>query len=700
MLAVTSLLGDSITFDEMSHLTSGLSYLKTGDFRLAPDHPPLAKLWAALPLAALGAHWPGASPSWQAGATWEIGWLWFYGVNDGERLLVFARCMMVVLLLATCWAVYATACRLLGRSAGLLALTLAALSPTLLAHGRLVTTDLPLALTSTLVLLTFARLMERVTVGRLVASAAALAAASVTKFSWPVVLPALAVMVAVAWLRSTPLVCVVPGMRSAPDRGGAGVVLVTGRGARLGVLLVVAVLLAAGVWAGIWTCYGWRYSPFRGPDADGAMMISLENAGAATPRNMDEAWEAILLDWDGQPQRGLVAESVRWGRDHHALPEAYLYGLAYTIKSTRQRWGYLMGEVSLNGWWYYFPIAFAIKTPIPTLLLLVVGVGALAGCCRNPRSWAPLADGPTQRGGMGKSRRAGTMSSSGVAGGSPCDMPAPSAWACHPSGPAGGAMKLLRDPLLLAGLAALAVTYVALALDSPTNIGHRHLLPLYPMLFVLAGAAVAWWARLWGRILIGVCVVWLAAASLWIHPHYLSYFNELIGGPTRGHLYLADSNVDWGQDLKRLARYAARQDTGPIKLAYFGSANPCYYGFVCEMLPSTLAFGPPAVLTAGTYVVSVTQLLGVYDPMIRDEYWTPQRVEEYRRLQQAAASEASGSAMTEDQLRGVAPLSEHETLRRARLLNRLQHRRPDDRVGYSLFVYRLSQADVETLTAP
>ena len=166
LLAVSSLIGDSITFDELHHLTSGYSYLQTGDFRLASTSPPLAKMWCAWPLLLTNNQWPAAdSPAWQAGDVWAVGRLWLFELNDGERLMTIARCMDVVLLLGVCLSVYFLGARLFGPRAGLIALVLAVFSPSLLAHGRLATTDIPLTLAVTLTLLAFARLLERVHVG-------------------------------------------------------------------------------------------------------------------------------------------------------------------------------------------------------------------------------------------------------------------------------------------------------------------------------------------------------------------------------------------------------------------------------------------------------------------------------------------------------------------------------------------------------
>jgi hypothetical protein len=156
-LATHSLIGDNLTYDEVIHLTGGLSILETGDFRLALGTPPLAQVWAALPVWLSGVDWPPADlPAWRDSDVFGVGRAWFYDLNDGESLLVGARLMIVALLLATCAMTYRVAHDLFGVVAARVSLALAALSPTLLAHGRLVTTDLPAALAFLLSVWTFA----------------------------------------------------------------------------------------------------------------------------------------------------------------------------------------------------------------------------------------------------------------------------------------------------------------------------------------------------------------------------------------------------------------------------------------------------------------------------------------------------------------------------------------------------------------
>jgi len=638
VLAITSLVGDSITFDETSHLTSGYSYLRMGDFRLSPDHPPLAKMWCAWPLLLVDNKWPGPETGgWRSGNSWEVGRAWLFELNDGEQLLIIARCMMVVLLLGVCLCIFAVGRMLFGVRAGLLALILAVFSPTFLAHGRLVTTDLPMTLGVLVTLLTFVRLLERITWGRLVLSALSLSALSLTKFSWPLLLPPLILMGAVVIFRRQPTLCLLFEGR---PRGR----LLVSRFNRAGVMLIITLLIGVFVWAAIWTCFGWRYSPLLDDSSDKAKKSVLFESDPPETAKISWKWELPLTDPQGRPMHDPATNFARWARKHRFLPESYVYGLAFTRRTTMHRKSYLMGEISQTGRILYFPIAFAIKTPIAVMLLLVAGLSGIAA------------------------RR----------------------------------LSVSKDPVLIVGLVSFTIIYTLFAVTGNINIGHRHILPIYPAVIVFAGASTAWINSRTGKALIVLALAWLIGANLWIHPHYLSYFNELIGGPKRGHLYLIDSNIDWGQDIKRLAEYAGSRPGETIKLAYFGSVNPSRYGFECEKLHSFFDWpGKPARPTAGTYVLSVTQMVGVYDPIVTDTTWErPYNLKLYRRLCENLARPLPEDASEEDHRRRTEEIQSTEQLQLARLVSRLRRRLPDERIGYSLFVYRLTQEEVDRLVSP
>lgn len=626
VLAVTSMLCDSATFDEPFHLAAGYSQLLKGDFRLSPDHPPLARAWAALPLLLMNVQWvPADDIGWIRSDSLSVSRRWLYEVNpgDSQQLIVAGRWMMLPILVGLWLTIYAAGRMLVGPGAGLLALILAVLDPTLLAHGRLVTTDVPATLAFLLVIVTTARLLQCITWPRTLAAALALGAASVTKLSWPLILPAVVAMLLLATLRRTPLT-----VRLSGASGGRQEIAAPAQ--RAAHLLLVTVLVGIVTWASVWTAYGWR-STIIAPLPPGATAVDRTREQMSVDV-LRQLWANALLNPDSTPRKGLIPAFVQWAADTGILPEPYLLGLAKTAQFAESRKAFFLGAYGDKGWRLYFPVAFLIKTPLATQLLLLAGVAAIV--------W--------RRG-------------------------------------------LVRDHALLLGLAIFALVYGGLAVSSSMNIGQRHLLPLYPFVCVLGGAAVAWGSTRWLRWISGGLLLWLFAANLWICPQYLAYFNELVGGPANGHRYLLDSNIDWGQDLLRLRTYTA-QHPGPVpKLGYFGSAVPSRY-LDCAALPSSYAYTPVATLNAGTYVMSVTQLYGVYDVELRIAYWTPERLAVYGQLGQHIAADPEAASPEER--------AQYERWRAQLLIARLALRPPDDRVGWSLFVYHLSTTDVAELTRP
>jgi len=145
LLAFFSMLGISLTMDELAHIPAGYSYLYTKDFRLNPEHPPLAKDLAAIPLMFLKLNFPADHPSWQTGVNnqwWFGNQFIFKSGNNPDKIMFWARIPMILLMVAFCWLIYFWAKKIVGEKFALIALTFAVFSPTILAHGRLVTTDI------------------------------------------------------------------------------------------------------------------------------------------------------------------------------------------------------------------------------------------------------------------------------------------------------------------------------------------------------------------------------------------------------------------------------------------------------------------------------------------------------------------------------------------------------------------------------
>jgi hypothetical protein len=527
-LAIVSERHKSAVFDEIIHLPPGYAALALGDHRMNPLHPPLARIIAAAPLLLMDVRVDPDDLAWRTARPWEWGKRFLYRWNDGDRLLFWGRLPIVALAMVLALAVFLWARRLWGVPAGLLALVLCVLNPDVIAHGHLVTNDLPVVLFVFLSVIAFERVVERVTVARTVALAVTVGAAFATKFSafaLPPILAALALVV--AW-RPEPLAIAIGGPRE-----------VRGRGRKLAVLAAVLVVVGALALVVVWAAYGFQ--------------------SALTP---DAVVDAAMHANDTAPASPVLRVGAALTRGR-LLPEAWVWGFLNCFKSFASRPSFLLGEYSDTGWWYYFPVAIALKAPLP-LLALVAAAGVLA--------WT---------------------------------RPAP-----------GRAQWLVWLP---------PVVFLALTMTQNINIGHRHVLAIYPFLFVAASrcASLAWAARgragTWARAgVVGLSLLY-AASVLRVHPNYLAYFNEAAGGPAQGWRWLVDSNLDWGQELPGLKRYLDANGIAHVTLCYFGTADPGYYGIASDRLPG---YQPPppssvtrSVQPGDVVAISATHLQGLYlDP--------------------------------------------------------------------------------------
>jgi hypothetical protein len=200
-------------------------------------------------------------------------------------------------------------------------------------------------------------------------------------------------------------------------------------------------------------------------------------------------------------------------------------------------------------------------------------------------------------------------------------------------------------------------------------------------------------------------LVWHAAESLRIRPDYLAYFNQLAGGPAAGYQHLADSSLDWGQDLPALKDWLDAQGLNRpegVYLSYFGTARPEYYGVKATRLAGFLdrhAPEPPVPLGGGVYCISATVL-----DVIGRVFYTPPQEGAYQdafkslvAFARASEDERAFAALTrqtgEQYWRDV--FTAYDRLRTGRLVAFLRHRQPDAMVGYSILIYRLSDRDVD-----
>ena len=518
-LQVTSVRLKSPTYDEQVYIAHGYAYVKLGDQHVLTGAPILLNALSALPLLSLpDIRLPIDDPAWAGTDFHPISEHFMWDVNDNADQITFAArvpIMLLQLLLITFC--YRWARDLFGAWGGLLALTLAALDPNLIAHGRIAATDLGSAALLFIATYWLWRLLRRPSWGHLLATGFTFGLAQGCKFSALLFVPIFALLYL---LRTcTPRAFVFPTIL---HRYLLGDRLKQPWWGRLAGLAITGVLMLGIASLTLWAVYG----------------------------------------FDVGPVEGLTAWSVP--APAHVAQYLHLSG-RLEGQEGREVISFLLGDLYVGGRWEYFPVAFALKTPLPTLAFLA---GAALLSIR---------------------KRIGRY-----------------AWA------------LWLPPAVFFGV----------SLKSELNLGYRYILPVLPFALVLAGRMGPWIAEGLAsssgqqRALLGAAATAMIGWSVWsglsIYPHYLAYFNELVGGPDNGWRYLVDANIDWGQDLKGLKRWMERNGVERIKLGYYGEAHPAYYDIDFEPLPSApdrwehplyhdLYYADPA---PGLYAISANLIQG------------------------------------------------------------------------------------------
>lgn len=525
--AATSILKRSNTWDESGHLLSGYAYLKNGIDYLEPSHPVLGRLIPAIPLlffdlkfepnniSAQNAPWSNFYP-------YSLKFL-FENNTDGKKLLFYSRLCIIMLGIILGIHIFIWGRMLYGNKGGLLSIFLYVLCPNILAHSGLVTTDFPLTVFFFLSLFYLYLLSDKITILRTVLAGISLGLALAAKYS--------------ALLLSLPYMAAFLYIFLKKDIGISNGLSVYKKNILIPVIFVLIFLTS---YITIWSIYGFDYR---------ANILDTKS---------EQEIEDTILKWEENRTKSVVLnkalDSVRY---FHILPESYIYGLyRFLSRASEGHAAFLMGDYSSQGWWYYFSVAFLIKTPIPVLYLFFAALLFI--------------------------------------------------W------------KYQNRAVSIIFLILPVILIFLTSLTQHINIGLRHILPIYPFIFMLIGGLVNIPfknKKLSGWIL-SLFLAWSVWGAVNIYPYHLAYFNEFIGGTKNGYKYLVDSNLDWGQDLIGLKEYMDKNNIKEIKLAYFGFSDPSYYGIRYEYLPSysipNQKMADYTVPLQGYFAISATMLQGVY----------------------------------------------------------------------------------------
>lgn len=565
VLAIGSFWDESAIMDEGPHVSAGYSYVKYFDMRINPEHPPLVKDFAGIAVSFLNPNFRTDHPSWKTNINdqWTTGPLFFYeSGNDADTIIRVARLGVVWLLAVLGFFIFRFVRNTYGTKAGLTALFLFAFSPTFLAHGRYVTTDVAAALGFFIGIFFFLQYLRKRTLSSIISAGIALGIALLLKFSTFLLIPFLGVLTLFAGFIHWQ-----PSNLSLSFRKN---------GWRLfcGLFAIYAI---AGIL--IWIAYiphVWNY-PIERQYSDSVFQLS--TFGSRFLVNI-QLWMTTVPIFRPLAQ--------------------YALGLLMVVqRAVGGNTTFFLGEIARVAWIEYFPVVFLIKEQLVLhILLLMTLFLSLKSIWPKTKIF---------------------FVTSGIKNRFSFLFLSIKQWlSSYPNFVAFAALFFI-------------ILYWFNSITSNLNIGVRHILPTLPFMYLLVARKLSQWfdesktysqlpqnpiqiirqifttyIKMGGKIVfVMVLAIWYFITAIFTYPFYLSYFNELVGGPSQGHKYAVDSNLDWGQDLKRLSVFVKQNNISNIKVDYFGSGSPKYYlGEAYEPWNSSKS---PA---KGWFAVSATFLMG------------------------------------------------------------------------------------------
>ena len=577
-LAIRSLVPETPTVDEVIHMPAGLTYLQTGSFRLYHHNPPLVKLIAALPVWFSNPAVDYKKASWLQDPTNKAAFAHeFMEANASRYFELFTRARLMMPFFATIGGlvVFGWSRKLYGDAAGLLSLTLWVLCPNILAHARLVTTDMGATSIGVMATFVFWLYLKSPSKKGAILAGFCLGLAQLTKFSLILLSALWPILVLAHYLIEPSKPAVKRLIRDGFIVVGLSIFVIDagylfeGVGIPLGQYEFASATLTRPVEPG-------TRRPVSGdPLLNGAHKFRINRfrdsllgaIPAPLPKHYLLGFDDQKLEAEGIPRKFLDSKATG------ALGEQID---GYPV--------YLDGELAQKSWWYYYVFTLIYKVPEGTWLLALTSFAVL-GFSRRAR--APWFD----------------------------------------------EFAVLLVPAVVLFVMSI-FTNINLGLRYVLPIFPYVFISLGKLAPWASGFSVPNRRRAaWGFI--AACLVATGLATNSVKPHYLAYFNTISGGPSRGAEHLIDSNLDWGQDLTTLRRWIeANAPNEPIGLAYFGQVNPKIFEargegfdwFLPPPLPGTMKLPPPRYqlqdptslrLAPGLYAVSASLVEGlpwrVYD---------------------------------------------------------------------------------------
>jgi hypothetical protein len=516
LVSIGTSLGDAVIMDEVAHIPSGYSYVKYHDFRLNPEHPPLLKDLAGLPLQFLDLTFPADDQSWttDANGQWNSGWKFIYAQeNNTEALVFWSRFPIILLSLLLGWIIFKWGKELFGPKAGLLALALYAFDPNILGHNHYVTTDLGIAAFSVFAFYAYLRYLKNPTWKTIIVAGLVLGLAQLAKFSAVLLFPIFGLaLVLYAIFRKNKL--------DFSFLGSGKIKKFWLQKLYFYAATFILILIIHGLLIGL----VYELNIFQMPTEKIHQLIDTQLYGGA---------------------QNLASPYLHKMADIPILRPYSQYLIGFFMVFGRVAGGnttYFFGQVTNQSFRAYFPMVFLIKEAIPILILIIIAFATAIFTFfqRNIRNF------PRQL------------------------------WSNF--------KNYIDRHIDEFSMLAFIALYAYVSITGNLNIGFRHLFPILPFIYLLISKETTgvvgrlgkkFQKFAWGFVLF--LIVWLVAETAFAYPYYLAYFNETIGGTKNGYKYVTDSNVDWGQELKRLEKFVEENNIKKIRVDYFGGGDVVHY---------------------------------------------------------------------------------------------------------------------------
>jgi len=513
-------LGDAAIMDEVAHIPSGYSYIKYHDYRLNPEHPPLLKDLAGIPLQFLNVTFPTNEKLWttDANGQWDAGSKFLYSPgNDTEAIIFWSRLPIILIALALGFMIFKWAKELFGVKAGLLALALYAFDPNILGHNHYVTTDLGIAAFCVFAFYFFTKYLKEPNWKTIAFAGIFLGLAALTKFSSVLLFPVMGLsLILYALLRKEKL--------EFSFLGSGKIKRFWLQKLYLYVATFIVVLAIHGILIGI----VYEANIYKMPTEKIHQLVDTQLSSNGIQK--------------------IAAPYLHRMADNSVMRPYSQYLTGFFMVFGRVEGGnttYFFGQVTNQSFREYFPLVFLIKEPLPILILLAfsIAIGLAIILKKN------LPEFPKK------------------------------IW--------GNIKNYLSGNIAEFSMLSFIALYSYISITGNLNIGFRHLFPILPFMYILiAKEATVFGSRItknhrkyfWS--IISVLIIWLATETAFAYPNYLAYFNQTVGGTKNGYKYVTDSNVDWGQDLKRLKTWiddynqCTQIKCDPSK--HFGCPQKCY----------------------------------------------------------------------------------------------------------------------------